>query len=111
VDYQHEVGTDCNEQNGQFEVERPKRDPPDDIQIHYSTILSSDRVMKSEISRDKISSQFQDALCLEMEAAGLMDIFPCLVICGICDYSDSHKKKVWQEYARPPRWRMRANSC
>lgn len=34
-----------------------------------------------------------------MEAAGLMDNFPCLVIRGICDYSDSHKNKRWQEYA------------
>jgi nucleoside phosphorylase len=34
-----------------------------------------------------------------MEAAGLMDDFPCLVIRGICDYADSHKKKRWQPYA------------
>jgi nucleoside phosphorylase len=34
-----------------------------------------------------------------MEAAGLMDVFPCLVIRGICDYTDSHKNKDWQEYA------------
>lgn len=34
-----------------------------------------------------------------MEVAGRMDSFPCLDICGICDYSDSHKNKRWQEYA------------
>ncbi|KAK6502808.1 SH3 and multiple ankyrin repeat domains protein 2 [Arthrobotrys musiformis] len=34
-----------------------------------------------------------------MEAAGLMDKFPCLVIRGICDYADSHKRKQWQGYA------------
>lgn len=34
-----------------------------------------------------------------MEAAGLMDNFPCLVIRGICDYADSHKNGRWQEYA------------
>ncbi|KAE9574809.1 hypothetical protein CGMCC3_g9329 [Colletotrichum fructicola] len=34
-----------------------------------------------------------------MEAAGLMDTFPCIVIRGICDYSDSHKNKAWQGYA------------
>jgi nucleoside phosphorylase len=34
-----------------------------------------------------------------MEAAGLMNTFPCLVIRGICDYSDSHKNKEWQGYA------------
>ncbi|PKY02338.1 hypothetical protein P168DRAFT_329275, partial [Aspergillus campestris IBT 28561] len=34
-----------------------------------------------------------------MEAAGLMQDFPCIVIRGICDYSDSHKNKAWQGYA------------
>ena len=38
------------------------------------------------------------AVCFEMEAAGLYD-FPCLVIRGICDHVDSHKNKIWQEYA------------
>src|SRR3989440_3608490 len=35
----------------------------------------------------------------EMEAAGLMDSFPCLVIRGICDYADSHENDRWQPYA------------
>ena len=30
-------------------------------------------------------------MCVEMEPAGIMDCFPCLVIRGICDYADSHK--------------------
>jgi nucleoside phosphorylase len=34
-----------------------------------------------------------------MEAAGLMNHFPCLVIRGIRDYSDTHKNKEWQGYA------------
>jgi hypothetical protein len=38
-------------------------------------------------------------ICFEVEAAGLMDNFPCLVIRGICDYSDTHKNKNWQPYA------------
>ena len=40
-----------------------------------------------------------DILCIEMEAAGLMNTYPCLVIRGICDYADSHKSDVWQGYA------------
>ena len=55
--------------------------------------------MKSGEKRDELSAKFHNALCFEMEAAGLMDVFPCLVIRGICDYSDSHKNKDWQEYA------------
>jgi nucleoside phosphorylase len=35
----------------------------------------------------------------ETEAAGLMNDFPCLVIRGISDYSDSHKNDRWQPYA------------
>jgi nucleoside phosphorylase len=41
----------------------------------------------------------QDVLCFEMEAAGLMNHFPCLVIRGVCDYADSHKSKEWQGWA------------
>jgi len=97
--YRHETGTECRTHEQKYEQGRTKRSPADEIQIHYSTILSGDRVMKSEVTRDKISAQFNNALCFEMEAAGLMDIFPCLVIRGICDYSDSHKNKDWQEFA------------
>jgi hypothetical protein len=34
-----------------------------------------------------------------MEAAGLMNAFPCLVIRGVCDYGDSHKNDAWQRHA------------
>jgi nucleoside phosphorylase len=55
-------------------------------------------MMKHGMTRDKIAHEL-GILCFEMEAAGLMDHFPCLVIRGICDYCDSHKNKQWQEYA------------
>jgi hypothetical protein len=55
--------------------------------------------MKSSKDRDLLSKKHNNALCFEMEAAGLMDVFPCLVIRGICDYSDSHKNDAWQKYA------------
>ncbi len=48
--------------------------------------------------RDALAKE-KDVLCFEMEAAGLMNHFPCLVIRGICDYADSHKNKQWQGYA------------
>jgi hypothetical protein len=54
--------------------------------------------MKDALIRDKLTSQ-KDVLCFEMEAAGLMNHFPCLVLRGICDYADSHKNKAWQGYA------------
>jgi nucleoside phosphorylase len=54
--------------------------------------------MKDAVTRDNLSRKM-DVLCFEMEAAGLMNQFPCLIIRGICDYSDTHKNKEWQGYA------------
>jgi len=96
--YEHEDGTQCISHDQSCEVSRPDRNPGD-IRIHYSTILSGDLVIKSAKIRDQLSCKFHGALCFEMGAAGLMDVFLCLVIRGICNYSDSHKNNDWQEYA------------
>jgi hypothetical protein len=66
--------------------------------IHYGLIASGDQVMRHGYTRDKLGREM-NLLCFEMEAAGLMDSFPCVVIRGICDYADSHKNKRWQQYA------------
>jgi nucleoside phosphorylase len=67
--------------------------------LHYGTIASGNQVIRSAAERDQVSAELGGVLCFEMEAAGLMDSFPCLVIRGICDYADSHKNKRWQVYA------------
>ncbi|KAH7222958.1 nucleoside phosphorylase domain-containing protein [Fusarium oxysporum] len=66
--------------------------------IHYGTIASANQVMRNGIARERLRTD-KNALCVEMEAAGLMNNFQCLVIRGICDYADSHKNKDWQPYA------------
>src|SRR5207237_7017161 len=70
----------------------------DDPVVHYGLIASGDQVMRHGATRDRLGQEL-DVLCFEMEAAGLVDKFPCLVIRGICDYADSHKNKRWQPYA------------
>ncbi|KAF3391660.1 hypothetical protein F1880_007668 [Penicillium rolfsii] len=70
----------------------------DNPTIHYGLIASANQVMKDASIRDKLIAE-KEVLCFEMEAAGLMNQFPCLVIRGICDYSDSHKNNEWQGYA------------
>ncbi|EXA28558.1 hypothetical protein FOVG_19844 [Fusarium oxysporum f. sp. pisi HDV247] len=78
---------------------RAERDEEDDNPaIHYGLIASANQLMKDALVRDKLSAE-KGVLCFEMEAAGLMNHFPCLVIRGICDYSDSHKNKEWQGFA------------
>lgn len=66
-------------------------------EIHYGLIASANQLMKNALIRDQLAAE-RDVLCFEMEAAGLMNHFPCLVIRGICDYSDTHKDVVWQGY-------------
>ncbi|KAL2861059.1 purine and uridine phosphorylase [Aspergillus lucknowensis] len=78
-------------------VDRPKR-TTEEPYIYYGLIASGDQVMKDARTRDSIARDL-DILCFEMEAAGLMDEIPSLVIRGICDYCDSHKHKEWQRYA------------
>ena len=78
---------------------RPDRsEDEDNPKIHYGLIASANQLMKDALMRDRLAAEI-DVLCFEMEAAGLMNHFPCLVIRGICDYSDSHKNKEWQGYA------------
>jgi nucleoside phosphorylase len=66
--------------------------------VHYGLIASADRLMKDAQVRDSLARD-EEVLCFEMEAAGLLDHFPCVVIRGICDYSDTHKNDLWQGYA------------
>ncbi|KAE8550321.1 hypothetical protein EYB25_006547 [Talaromyces marneffei] len=73
---------------------------PRNMRLHYGLIASGNQVIKDAIRRDGINKMLGgNVLCFEMEAAGLMHDFPCLVIRGICDYADSHKNKKWQEHA------------
>jgi nucleoside phosphorylase len=76
---------------------RPREEDEDNPAVHFGTIASGNSLMKDAVMRDSLASE--GVLCFEMEAAGLANRFPCLVIRGICDYSDSHKNKRWQGYA------------
>ncbi|RSL40077.1 hypothetical protein CEP54_016197 [Fusarium duplospermum] len=87
----------CDECDRSKLVPRSRRSTDNPV-IHYGTVASGNQVMRDGTQRDNIARQL-DAICFEMEAAGLMDILPCLPIRGICDYSDSHKNKEWQRYA------------
>ncbi|KAK5202666.1 hypothetical protein LTR41_011587 [Exophiala xenobiotica] len=66
--------------------------------VRMTNPYSGNELMKNAGERDRIGEEF-GALCVEMEAAGLMHDFPCLVIRGICDYADTHKNDGWQKYA------------
>ena len=91
------TGSTCEQCDISKLVKRHARDDANPA-VHYGTIASGNQVMRHGTIRDRLRREF-DILCFEMEAAGLMNNFPCVVIRGICDYADSHKNKRWQEYA------------
>ena len=97
--YDHESGRSCENCSIRNQQLRPQREKGEEIMVHYGTIASGNQVVKSASERDRISAGLGSVCCFEMEAAGLMNSFPCLVIRGICDYADSHKNSQWQAYA------------
>jgi nucleoside phosphorylase len=98
ANYHHVGGETCELCSKEKVVERKSRDNQE-IVAHYGTIASGNQVMRDAAERDRVSSELGGILCFEMEAAGLMNSFPCLVIRGICDYADSHRNDRWQAYA------------
>lgn len=95
--YTHNGGKTCKKCDTTQIINREPRKLPGP-RIHYGTIGSSNKVIKNSQERDKLRESV-GVLCVEMEAAGLIEAFPCLVIRGISDYADSHKNKGWQPYA------------
>ncbi|USP73610.1 purine and uridine phosphorylase [Curvularia clavata] len=89
----------CDKCKKERQEVRKARDSDEEVVIHYGTIASGNQVIKSAAERDSISAKLDGVLCFEMEAAGLLNSFPCLVIRGISDYADSHKNNQWQAYA------------
>jgi nucleoside phosphorylase len=96
--YCHVGGLTCDQCDKDMEITRAPRDSEEPV-IHYGIIASGNQVVKDGRSRDRLSSELGGVLCFEMEAAGLMNSLPSLIIRGICDYADSHKNNTWQPFA------------
>jgi nucleoside phosphorylase len=99
ADYNHEVGeATCDRCQMERQVTRPTRQKSGPM-VHYGLIASGNQVIRDGKTRERLRRELNNVLCFEMEAAGLMNNFPCLVIRGICDYADTHKNDTWQSYA------------
>ena len=92
VSYDHEGGQTCDGCRTDCHKDRRPRD--EEVVSHYGTIASGNQVMKNAAERDKVSAELGGVLCFEMEAAGLMNSFPCLIIRAICDYADSQEQEA-----------------
>ena len=87
----------CSNDEASLVVRLLREEREDDPAVHYGLIGSANQLLKDAVIRDALAEE--GVLCLEMEAAGLVNHFPCLIIRGICDYADSHKNKAWQGYS------------
>ncbi|KAJ6070414.1 hypothetical protein N7467_011733 [Penicillium canescens] len=97
TEYNHGSSNTCIDCDRSKLTPRPSRDHKEPM-IHYGLIASANQVVKNSRQRDQLAQDL-GVYCVEMEAAGLMNDFPCLVVRGICDYADSHKNEEWQGYA------------
>lgn len=86
----------CTECDTNFLVHRSSRNGS---LVHFGVVASGDQVIKDGVERLEIVTAHPGVLAVEMEAAGLMNIFSCATVRGICDYADSHKNNGWQAYA------------
>jgi nucleoside phosphorylase len=68
------------------------------VVVHRGLIASGELVIKDAGLRDRLAEEL-GILCFEMEAAGALADFPCMVIRGVSDYCDSHKNDAWHGYA------------
>ncbi|KNG88551.1 hypothetical protein ANOM_002714 [Aspergillus nomiae NRRL 13137] len=99
-EYVHTRGCECANEKAAWHPHLVQRPPRSNrlIEVHEGTIASADQVMKDAKTRDQLAHEIE-AICFEMEAAGLSDTFNWIAIRGICDYADAHKNDQWHGYA------------
>lgn len=88
----------CLDNPSNLQPRQERTEDDDNPAIHYGIIASANQLINDAKLRDRLAVE-NDVLCFDTEASGLMNHFPCLVIRGICDYSDSHKDADWHGYA------------
>ncbi|KAK1992852.1 phosphorylase superfamily protein [Colletotrichum falcatum] len=94
----HVPGPACENCRRDEVVRREARENADPV-LFFGTVASGNQFVRDAPTRDRCSRRLGGVLCFEMEAAGLMNNLPCIVVRGICNYADAHKNKRWQPYA------------
>lgn len=90
---QHEAGGSSARMSQQ---KRPRSD--NQPHIFYGTIASGEKAITDTNTRDRFAREY-GILCCETQAAGVVDLLPCLVVCGVSSYADSHPSRQWEGYA------------
>ena len=67
--------------------------------VHFGIVASGSSVVKSARHRDSVCESTPGVVAFEMEGAGIWEVFPTIVVKGICNYADTHVDKRWQPLA------------
>lgn len=96
-----DYGSECTACDQDELIARPPRFEEDRSKIvfHFGRIATGDTVISDGKRREQIRRRCDEALCVEMEAAGVEVNRQCLVIRGISNYADAHKNDMWRSYA------------
>jgi nucleoside phosphorylase len=94
-------GSNCMTCDQSKLVQRPQRTEEDKhaLVFHQGRIATGNAVIQDAELRDNIRARCGEALCVEMEAAGVDANRRCLIVRGISDYADSHKSDMWRSHA------------
>ncbi|KAF5688882.1 NACHT ankyrin domain-containing protein [Fusarium globosum] len=88
----------CSSDPSNYILRHDRRPAGDIPKIHYGTIGLGNSILKNAIARDRLATEDRDILCLAA-GTGPGIIRPFHLVCGICNYCDSHKSREWQPYA------------
>ena len=100
TDYQHISGKNCRQYDPNQGIKYLERQSHYIVAVHYRTIIFGNSVVKDAIFHNLyVKDPELNVLCFEIEAIGLMNNLPCLIICRICDYYDFYKNNNWHKYA------------
>ncbi|KAI9036612.1 uncharacterized protein KD926_001625 [Aspergillus affinis] len=91
------AGANCGESLSEVQLERAQREDTEP-QTFYGTIASGNALVEHGPARERLGKD-TGALCFERVSAGVVQDLPCLAICGISNYADSHKNTQWEGYA------------
>lgn len=95
ADYDHKGGKSCADCETCGLEERAPRNLGRGVVVHYGIIASANSVMKNAAVRDQYAKDpALKVLCFEMEASGLMNNSPCLVISGESVITRIHTKMM-----------------
>ncbi|KAF2137695.1 uncharacterized protein K452DRAFT_291301 [Aplosporella prunicola CBS 121167] len=98
--YEHTYGKDYSDCDLKKILKRDLRPVPENPKAYYGTIASGDTLVKDATARTELIRYIPGGcIYYKIEAAGLINNLPCLVIRGISDYADSYKNDRWQPYA------------